>query len=50
MDCECGFKFSKLGEFRNSNAFITSDGESGVICPKCGNKYIGNKKVIMECN
>ena len=33
--CECGFKFSKPGEFRNCDAFITKDGKSGVICPIC---------------
>jgi DNA-directed RNA polymerase subunit RPC12/RpoP len=36
----CGFQFSKPGEFRNSDAFITKDGNSGIICPKCGRKYI----------
>lgn len=40
MECECGFKFSVPGEFRNCEAFISSEGKSGVICPKCGKKYI----------
>lgn len=40
MKCECGFKFAGAGEFRNCNAFVTSDGRSGVICPDCGKKYI----------
>lgn len=38
--CKCGFKFAGPGEFRNSNAFITKDGESGVVCPKCSQEYI----------
>ncbi len=40
MVCECGFEFSGPGELRNCEAFITDRGESGVICPKCGKKYI----------
>lgn len=40
MNCECGFKFSGPGEFRNCGAFITDKGESGVICPECGKKYL----------
>ena len=40
MKCECGFEFSGPGEYRNCEAFINKDGEGGVICPKCGNKYI----------
>jgi len=42
MKCECGFRFSGVGEFRNCPAFITNKGESGVICPDCGRKYICN--------
>jgi len=38
---KCGFKFSGPGEFRNCEAFVTKDGRSGVICPKCGARYIG---------
>jgi DNA-directed RNA polymerase subunit RPC12/RpoP len=38
--CSCGFEFAKPGEFRNCQAFITKEGDSGVICPKCGNKYV----------
>ena len=48
MKCKCGFKFSRPGEFRNCDAFITKDGQSGVICPKCGTKYIGNKEVNIK--
>ena len=40
MKCDCGFKFSGAGEFRNCEAFITAEGKSGVICPKCGKSYI----------
>jgi len=38
--CECGFQFSKPGEFRNCEAFIDKDGHSGIICPKCGKTYV----------
>ena len=38
--CECGFQFAKPGNFRNSDAFITKDGKSGVICPECKKRYI----------
>lgn len=40
MNCECGFRFSAAGEFRNCNAFITQDGKSGIVCPKCGRHYV----------
>ena len=40
MKCECGFEFSKPGEYRNCNAFVTEKGQSGVICPKCGTRYV----------
>jgi acetone carboxylase gamma subunit len=43
MKCECGFKFAGPGEFRNCNAFITSNGDSGIICPTCGNMYVNQK-------
>ena len=36
----CGFQFAKPGNFRNSDAFITKDGKSGVICPECKKRYI----------
>jgi hypothetical protein len=38
--CECGFKFSGAGEYRNCPAFVTTDGQSGVVCPKCNNSYV----------
>jgi hypothetical protein len=40
--CECGFKFSGPGEFRNCEAFITNKGKSGVVCSDCGKKYLTN--------
>ena len=46
--CKCGFKFAGPGEFRNCNAFITDKGESGVICPKCNRKYIGDKEIKLK--
>jgi len=41
--CECGFEFSGPGEYRNCEAFITRGGQSGVICPKCGNAYVNGE-------
>ena len=40
MKCKCGFKFSKAGEFRNCDAFITTNGRSGIICPACNRHYV----------
>ena len=37
--CVCGFQFARPGEFRNSNAFIDKEGNSWIVCPKCGKKY-----------
>lgn len=48
MKCKCGFKFSGPGEFRNCNAFITADGQSGIICPKCGQCYVNGAEVIVD--
>ena len=42
MKCECGFEFSGPGEFRNCAAFVTEDGQSGVVCPDCGVQYVIN--------
>ena len=39
---KCGFQFSKPGDFRNCDAFIDKDGNSWIICPKCGRKYISS--------
>ena len=33
--CECGFKFSGPGEFRNCDSYITSQGQHVLICPDC---------------
>ena len=29
--CECGFEFAGPGEFRNCEAFVTKEGQGGVI-------------------
>ena len=46
--CQCGFKFAGPGEFRNCEAFINSNGQGGVICPKCGTAYVDGKIVHLE--
>ena len=46
--CKCGFKFSGPGEFRNCEAFVTEEGNSGVVCPKCNQAYISGKPVTLE--
>lgn len=46
--CKCGFKFSGPGEFRNCAAFITKEGKSGVVCPKCQRAYIDGREVVLE--
>jgi hypothetical protein len=48
MICECGFKFSGPGEFRNCNAFITDKGKSGIICPVCNRKYVDGVEVKLK--
>lgn len=48
MKCYCGFKFAGPGEFRNCEAFITKDGQGGIICPKCGKCYVNGKEVKFE--
>ena len=45
MKCECGSKFAGPGEFRNCEAFVTSTGHSGIICPDCGTSYVGGQKM-----
>jgi len=40
MKCTCGFKFSGPGEFRNCNAFVDGNGDSGVVCPTCDKRYV----------
>lgn len=44
MKCECGFKFSGPGEFRNCELYIRSDGKKVIVCPKCGAEYIKDRK------
>lgn len=41
MECDCGFKFSGAGEFRNHDMFLTKDGLNKwvIICPKCKAQY-----------
>ncbi len=48
MICKCGFKFAGAGEFRNCNAFITKEGKSGIICPKCQICYVDGKEVKLK--
>jgi len=43
LECVCKFVFAGPGEFRNCNAFIDDEGDSGVICPKCGREYVNKK-------
>ena len=38
MTCECGFKFSGPGEFRNCEVYVTEEGTIKV-CPECGREY-----------
>lgn len=42
MTCECGFQFAGPGEFRNCQVFINEEGRSGIICPRCGKRYISD--------
>jgi len=48
MTCKCGFKFSEPGEFRNCQAFITAQWESGVVCPDCGRNYVSGFEVRVD--
>ena len=48
MKCKCGFEFSGPGEFRNCEAFITSNGEGGIVCPNCGQCYVNGVPVVIE--
>ena len=45
MNCKCGFEFAGPGEFRNCDSFVTNDGRSGVICPKCDTHYVDGVEV-----
>jgi len=46
--CECGFKFSGPGEFRNCAAFLAGDNKSGVMCPECGMMYVDGKEYVLD--
>ena len=48
MKCNCGFRFSGPGEFRNCDAFITKEGKGGVTCPNCGRHYVGEKEAVFS--
>lgn len=48
MLCKCGFKFAGPGEFRNCEAFIDSNGQSGVTCPKCNRSYVNGLEIIIR--
>lgn len=39
MNCDCGFKFSGAGEFRNHNTFLTKENKWIIVCPKCKAQY-----------
>lgn len=47
MKCKCGFEFSGPGQIRNCNAFISTDGQGGIICPKCQTAYVDGKEIIL---
>jgi len=47
MKCDCGFQFAGPGQFRNCQAFVWG-GQSGVICPKCGEHYVGHWKLTAK--
>jgi DNA-directed RNA polymerase subunit RPC12/RpoP len=48
MKCKCGFEFAGPGQFRNCEAFVTEQGQSGVICPECGTRYVNGQEVEQE--
>ena len=48
MVCKCGFKFAGAGEFRNCEAFITKEGNGGIICPKCNTAYVDGQEVKLK--
>jgi hypothetical protein len=45
MMCKCGFVFAGPGEFRNCEAFVTSQGRSVVVCPECKRMYVDGWEV-----
>lgn len=40
MKCDCGFKFSGPGKFRNCTAYLNKEGKWVYICPKCNKEYL----------
>jgi hypothetical protein len=38
--CECGFKFSKPGEFRNCVVYLNKENKWVKVCPKCEREYL----------
>ena len=46
--CKCGFKFAEPGEFRNCSAFVTKQGEGGIVCPDCSQAYVNGEPVFFE--
>lgn len=48
MKCVCGFKFAGPGEFRNCVVFVTVEGKSGVVCPKCKRTFVDGVEVTVE--
>jgi hypothetical protein len=48
MICRCGFRFAGPGKLRNCEAFITTDGQGGIICPRCGAAYVNGRQVVLK--
>ena len=48
MKCKCGFKFAEAGEYRNCEAFVTKDGQGGVVCPDCDKNYVNGIEVVFR--
>ena len=38
-ECECGFKFSQLGEFRNCDSHMDKKNQWWLVCPECGRHF-----------
>lgn len=43
MKCDCGFKFSGPGEFRNCDMFINEKKQEVIVCPNCKKEYTKEK-------
>lgn len=48
MKCTCEFCFAGPGGLRFCGAFITEDGQGGIVCPKCDKSYVNGKEVNLE--